>query len=810
MTPEQILFQLQNPHNYTGKEINRSRKLFLSSGINVCLVFPDLYEIGMSHQGIKLLYQLLNKLPNVNAERCFLPDTQSLAVFREMHLPLFSLESRSALNSFDIVAFSMLSELNFTNLLAVLDYSNIPLFSEERTNFPLIAAGGISIINPEPLRQFVDLFAFGDGEVLFPDIVSLAARAKNKNQNKTDLLNELDQLPGCYVPCIHPLEKVGPYLIPNTKGKTVVKQHQKKLSIHDNSSGGIVPLGQVVFDRLDIEVARGCPNACRFCQARNYYAPFRYKSATAILDQIESNLKSTGFDTLSLASLSTGDHPDLPLIVSGIDSVLPQCTAFSFPSLRPRTLTDQMLKAVSKYRRTGLTIVPEAGSERLRRVIGKEVTDQEILAAVENAIKNSWQKIKLYFMIGLPTETDDDILAIADLITEIQRIAHSHKSKIDLTISFSTFVPKPHTPFQWAPRLSISESKRRINLIKANVNKTKHVKFDFHSLEKGLVETILARGDMQVGRLIFEAYKAGELFTAWDNGFHSDIWLDLIDKLQLSLFLEELPSHTALPWSFIIINQTHNVLAQEYRAAHSDLPQDSCFPKNCPTCGLCLSAQDQKSTTPSLRGEQDQKSDIAPTGIGNSCKVRIFYQKKGDFRFFPHLAMQKYIERIIRISALPFAYSEGFHPRIKMAMLPPLPVFAQSLNECIELFLAADLHCEEILLKLNAVESSLKFYRVTKPHPQSASLTKDLHTISFSFAGPVSADQIEVLKEELQKDEALSVDENLLTWTLSSRQDISAQFGKTYRILDPERLLTRHLSRESITFHSDPPTEESA
>lgn len=805
MTPEQLLYLVQNPHNYTGQEINRSGNSFSPNKINVCLVFPDTYEIGMSHQGIKLLYQLLNSLPQVNAERCFLPDPQSLPLFKSNHVPLFSLESRTQLASFDLIAFSLLSELSFTNLLAVLDLANIPLHSTDRSQFPLVAAGGISAINPEPLRQFIDFFAFGDGEILFPEIIDTVSRCKELENRKDRCLQELDQLEGFYVPKFYPTAAQGPFFVPDTKGRIIKKRYLRNIDKQEPlSTSAIVPLGQVVFDRLDIEVARGCPNSCHFCQARNYYAPFRYKNGDMVLRQIENTLKKTGFDTLSLASLSTGDHPDLPDILSKIDAVLPPCTAFSFPSLRPRTLSDQMLKTLSKYRRTGLTIVPEAGSERLRRIIGKEVTDAEILTAVGNAIQNGWQKIKLYFMIGLPTENDDDILAIAELIKAILKQAQSLKSKIDLTLSFSTFVPKPHTPFQWSSRLDSMEAKRRLNLIKSQLNLSKFIKFDFHSLEKGMVETIISRGDQRVGTFLYEAYQAGEIFTAWDFSFHPEIWLDLIHKHQLAFLLKEISCETQLPWSFIEINQAQTILKREYLKAITATDNPGYCSKGCQACGLCLSFQDQISPTPPLPNPPILPSAAEPAPPeAPSFRIRLFYEKRGDFRFFPHLTMQKYLERIIRISMIPFRFSEGFHPRIKMAMLPPLPVFAESFHECIELSLSGDMSPQAILDKLNQVDCPLKFFRALKLDDQSPSLMKDLREMTFSFSGPVNPESLVALSIELQSVDSFNYQKDLLTWHVGCKQDIAAQFGKTYKIIDPERRHTRYLSRIALSFHSE-------
>lgn len=803
-TPEQILFDLQNPHTFTGLEINRSPKLFTQDNINICLIFPDQYEIGMSHQGIKLLYQLLNDMPGVNAERCFLPDPESVSAFRKHQLPLFSLENRREVRSFDLLAFSILSELNFTNVLAVLDLAQIPLLSDDRSSYPIVAAGGISIINPEPLRQFIDFFAFGDGEVFFSDIIQILQQSKSGKLDRNQALKKLASIPGSYVPALVPLKEEKTFQIPDTNGKTIHKRYTKQLPPHNRGdSAGIVPLGQVVFDRFDIEVARGCPNACRFCQARNYYAPYRYKSGRDILDQIDTSLKRTGFDTLSLASLSTGDHPDLPQILAGIDEKLPHCTAFSFPSLRPRTLSNEMLKAVARYRRTGLTIVPEAGSERLRSVIGKEVTDEEILKAVDNAIQNKWQKIKMYFMIGLPTENETDIEAIADLVFKVQNIAQAHRSKIELTLSFSTFVPKPHTPFQWAARISVEEAKKRIGLIRSRLRMSKRIKIDFHSPEKGLVETILSRGDARTGDLILAAYKAGETNTAWDSFFHPEIWMKLIEEHKLSFVLDQLDMESPLPWSFIQINQPHTILAREYSAVLFNRPQKACQRKQCSSCGLCLSGHDQlpEPPSPSSRALTPQS---AKTNTGDlSVKVRIFYEKTGDFRFFPHLSMSKYIERIIRISALPFRYSEGFHPRIKMAMLPPLPVFSQSLCECTELVLYENMSSHDILTRLNQVGTPLHFTKVVTVPQMASSLMKDLCSMSYLFTGLTDKSRLDLISAEMEENEHFSETKDGLTLQIGSKRDIAARFGKLYRILDPERKQTRHLMRSALAFHSD-------
>lgn len=503
---------------------------FHSRMVNVCLVFPDTYEIGMSHQGLKILYHLLDSLVGVNVERAFLPDRESIEIFKEEEMPLFSLESKTALKEFDLVGFSVLSELSYTNVLQVLDLSGIPLYSGERgQEFPIIAAGGITAAaNPEPLADFIDLFAIGDGEIIFPDLVEALREQKNEERRN---LEKFSGIPGVYVPSLYTVAEKGRFLIPDLGERKIRKEVMSSLDATPFAKGLIVPITNVVFDRLEVEIARGCPQNCRFCQAKSYYSPYRVKLPSRISGELSESLQHTGFESFSLSSLSSGDHPLIRDILENIIRDKRPCLSVSMPSLRPSALTGTLLTTLSTGRKAGITIVPEAGSERLRRVINKDVTDEDILKAVGAALAHGWQKIKLYFMIGLPTETDDDLLAAVELVEKIQKESSKLKKRLKIHISFSPFVPKPHTVFQWARRDSSEELFRKIGLLLDKLKRYRNIDLDFHRSEKGLVETILSRGDRRTGKLIHNAYREGEIFSAWDSEFHYDKWEKHISDL---------------------------------------------------------------------------------------------------------------------------------------------------------------------------------------------------------------------------------------------------------------------------------------
>ncbi len=799
MTPEQLLYTLRNPQVYTGRELNAVRRGFSPERLNVCLVFPDTYEIGMSHHGLKILYHLLGADPAVNPERCFLPEPENIPRFTSHGVPLFSLESRTPLSRFDLIAVSLLSELNFSNLPLTLRLAGVPLRAAERGEHdPLVGGGGMALANPEPLRRFLDFVAFGDGELLFPDITALLLEAKREGWRREQTLAALDRLPGVYVPALYPLREKGMFLVPDLGGKTVRKRLLTRWSDPPGADREIVPIGNVVFNRLDVEIARGCPQTCRFCQARAYYAPFRPRPVGERLSYIAQALPATGYEAFSLSSLSAGDYPGLDPFLAALSRQIPPGVHFSVPSLRPKTLSPGLLSTLAEFRRTGITIVPEAGSERLRRVINKDVTDEEILSAVDLAKEHGWQKLKLYFMVGLPGETDQDLDAIVDLILRIQHRGRAGGRPLLLHASFSAFVPKSHTPFQWAARIPLDEIRRRIDRIRGGLRRSRTLDLDFHLASKGVIETVLGRGDDRAGELLERVAADGECFTAWDDQVHFEVWDRHIEQLGLTGFLGEIPLETELPWDFVSLGAKKEYLLAEYRRALSGEETLSCRDNDCRACQGCLFPLERSIAEPVLESVRAETAPV-PTAAIPLGRVRIYYEKGGDYRFFSHLALIQHIECLLRRSGIPFGTSSGFHPRMKLASLPPLPVHAASRAEVVEAFAPVTLTGDELLARLREVGDGFPFTRVVTC-PSAPDLMKDLSTVTYEFTPPAPLPELpEGVPAEGDRIEQVP---GGLSLTFDYRHGGIERFSRLYRQLDPERTQTRHLVRAAVTFFS--------
>ncbi len=776
MNKSKFIGGLTNPQIFLGKEINSVHKEFNKKDINICLIYPDTYEIGMSHYGLKILYHFLNKFSDVHAQRAFIPGKENIKIFEKNNMNLFSLETKTDLKDFDIISFSLLTELNFTNILKILELSSIDIYSRNRDNkSPLIMAGGISIINPEPIRDFIDFFAFGDGEVIFKDIIKEIKELKKSNKfNRETSFETLKNISGIYIPKNHKLIKKGLFYIPDIKNKI----RKRILNSINNSQINevIVPITNVVFDRLDIEIARGCPQNCRFCQAKSYYSPYREKGNNIVENQIIKSLKSTGFESFSLTSLSAGDYSNMNELLQFIINNIPSCTSFSVPSLRPSTLSSNLLKSISEFRKTGITIVPEAGSERLRKVINKNIEEKDIIDAVKRALDFNWKRLKFYFMIGLPTETRNDLDELIKLIEKVLEISKQMKKNITLHLSFSSFVPKPHTPFQWEKRVNDEEINNKIDYLFNNLKKYKNIKLDFHNTFRAKIETILSRGDAKVGKLIYNAYKRGQTFSAWDNEFDKNIWQNLLKNFDYYKYLDEIPLTQELPWDFITINYNKEYLLNERKNAYGEIKTPSCNEMDCATCKGCYFGKKE------LKKQQNKDIILKTKRKIDLKRVFIFYKKKHEATYLSNINLIKFIERIIRKSGVEFRCTEGFHPRMKLSTPAPLPVFATGLNEFIEIHIDKKTNNNELLYLLNQNNNLIEFKDI-RTIDDERKLSKLIENITYEIKMLPDKTKLKEIESLLTKNDSLKLNKDSIIIKLEYKNNPDSRFSKIYKMI---------------------------
>ncbi len=595
---EKLLLKVQKPGRYSGGESGSIIKDKEKVDVRFAFCFPDTYEIGMSHLGMKILYSLFNSREDIWCERVFAPWTDFEAVMRENNIPLFALESRDAIKDFDFIGFTLQYEMAYTNVLNMLDLAGLPLKSADRTSLsPLVVAGGPCVCNPEPIADFIDLFFLGEGEEVDLEVIDLYKEHKKKGSTKEEFLRAAAKIEGVYVPSLYDIEYNEDNTIKSVTPKNGAPAVIRKRIIKDMDKcyypdNFVVPYIEIVHDRVVQEVFRGCIRGCRFCQAGFIYRPVREKSSDTVNRQARALCENTGYDEISLSSLSTSDYREIePLLNKLLEWTEKSYVSLALPSLRIDNFSDELLDKIKHIRKSGLTFAPEAGTQRLRDVINKNVTEEEILNTCRTAFEGGYTAVKLYFMLGLPTETDEDLKGIADLgqkiVNEFYSMPNKPKGKsVSVSISVSTFVPKPFTPFQFEPQITKEEIHRRQEYLKSCIT-TRKISLSYHDSATSSLEGVFARGDRRLGAVIELAYKNGCTFDSWTECFDDEKWKKAFEDAGVSpeFYANRLRDYSEInPWDHLDYGVTKKFLIKENETAHNEKTTPNCREK-CSACG---------------------------------------------------------------------------------------------------------------------------------------------------------------------------------------------------------------------------------
>ncbi|MCX5711506.1 MAG: TIGR03960 family B12-binding radical SAM protein [Candidatus Omnitrophica bacterium] len=576
---DELFSQVMKPGRYIGAEWHLPKKDFNGSSVKFALCFPDLYEVGMSNIGIRIIYGLLNKEPDVVCERFFSLAQDAENILRSAKREIFSLESKRPLREFDIAGFSLGYELSYTNVLNILDLGGVPLLSKDRSNSdPIVIAGGPASINPEPMHEFFDLFVIGEAEEVILEIIAafrpLKAQLKQGKIIREEVLLQLSRIEGVYVPLFYDAA-YGPDLSlvnfsPNRQGvpQKINKRFIADLDLSYYPVEWLVPYIQIIHDRISVEIMRGCPNKCRFCQAHNQYSPLRFRKKENVLKLAEALYKNTGYEDISLAGLSVTDYPCIAeLLVSLISEFKPKGVGVSLPSIKPKDMVGNMSELIATIKKTGLTFAPEAATKRLRNILNKDFSEDDFNNAAQAAFKAGYQHLKLYFMIGLPSERQEDLDAIFEFSNNLSMLRKSIAQRsAQINISINTLIPKPHTPFQWLAMEPIESIAHKHEYLKRISSRNKKLKLSLHNLEISLLEAILSRGDRKLSQVILAAYKLGARFDAWDNSFNFNIWKKAFSESNIDPqdYLKVKGRDVLLPWDFIEVGAPKENLLAEY------------------------------------------------------------------------------------------------------------------------------------------------------------------------------------------------------------------------------------------------------
>jgi len=791
-----FLHQVMKPARYVGGEVHQIVKPPQSVRLRMALAFPDVYDVGMSHLGTKILYSLINKHPDLCAERVFCPWVDMERELRARALPLLSLETATPMGAFDVVGFSLQYELTFTNILTMLDLAGIPFRSADRdASHPIVIAGGPGATQPEPVAPFIDAFLIGDAEERLPEMLLRLADLREAGASRREILIEVAKIEGFYVPALYATsvdERTGFLVVgdPLESGvparvRRAVVEDLKRFPFPDDAP---VAAAEAIFDRMAIEIARGCTEGCRFCQAGMIYRPVRERDPEEIVETIVSATRKGGYDEVGLTTLSTADYSCIsPLIKKVMERLRPEKTSLSVASLRAYGLDEDLFDEIKSVRATGLTFAPEAGTQRMRDVISKNISEEDMARTAHRVFSRGWRRAKLYFMIGLPTETDEDVVGIMETGRRMKDIGAEYHSRgaVGITVSVSSHVPKPHTPFQWCAMDALSEIERKQDML-GGLARRYRLEFRRHDPRASYLECVLGRGDRRLADVILAAWRAGARFDSWDDQLRWDAWVKAMQEhadIPYDVFLGTLPVDGRLPWDHLDMRLEPRFLATEYKRAmrgklsppcgkpvgtqvhHTNLAEHAADARIlvCYHCGVACDMTAMREErgefleklgafTPGARplatmapvetvAVETVRASSVKNGNGRPAhrfhqgephRYRVRYEKTGVAALTGHLDFIRALPRVMRRAGLMPYYTEGFHPKPVMEFSPPLPLGMPGYDEVVEIALIDDLDPGDLMGRLNAAApEGLRFIGAERRVPGARRLSRELNAAEY-------------------------------------------------------------------------------